>query len=273
MRLWLGITWIYGGWNKATDAGFLNPASPHYIGAQLQGYLATSPIHIILQKMIEHATQLGWLVMISEFAIGIAVLAGIALELAALGGFGMSVVLWLSATWAVKPYFLGSDTVYAVMWLALFFGVRQSYRGGRMAAIIPNLKDRREVMRLGAVAVAAIAASLAGSKFRAKNPTPEAGAAVATLAELPIGGTKNFQAADGSPAVVFRTAAGVFAYSRVCTHQGCIVNYDAGAHLLACPCHGAQFDPTKDGKVVAGPAPTPIAKIKVAIKGDKVVQI
>ena len=273
MRLWLGITWIYGGWNKATDAGFLNAASPHYIGAQLNGYLATSPISFILRKMIEHATQVGWMVMLGEFAIGFAVILGISLELAALAGFGMSLVLWLSATWSVKPYFLGSDTVYAVMWLALFFGVRSSYRGGRAASIIPNLKDRREVIRLGGVAVAAIAASLAGNKFRSKSPTPEAGAAVATLAELPIGGTKTFQAADGTAAVVFRTAAGVFAYSRVCTHQGCIVNYDATNHVLACPCHGAQFDPTKDGAVVAGPAPTPLAKIKVAIKGDKVVQI
>jgi thiosulfate dehydrogenase (quinone) large subunit len=273
MRLWLGITWVYGGWNKATDAGFLNSASPHYIGAQLQGYLATSPIHFILRHMIEHATQIGWLVMISEFAIGFAVLSGIALELAALGGFGMSIILWLSATWSVKPYFLGSDTVYAVMWLALFFASRASYRGGRAASIFPNIKDRREAFRLSGVAVVAIAASLAGIKFRSNSPTPEAGTVVATLAELPIGGTKNFQAADGSAAVVFRTAAGVFAYSRVCTHQGCIVNYDQTNHVLACPCHGAQFDPAKDGAVVAGPAPTPLAKIKVAIKGDKVVQI
>ena len=273
MRLWLGITWIYGGWNKATDAGFLNAASPHYIGAQLNGYLATSPISFILRKMIEHATQVGWMVMLGEFAIGFAVILGISLELAALAGFGMSIILWLTATWSVKPYFLGSDTVYAVMWLALFFGVRASYRGGRAASLIPDLKDRRELLRLGGVAAAAVAASLAGTKFRSKSPTPEAGAAVATLAELPIGGTKTFQAADGSAAVVFRTAAGVFAYSRVCTHQGCIVNYDAKNHVLACPCHGAQFDPTKDGAVVTGPAPTPLAKIKVAIKGDKVVQI
>ncbi len=37
--------------------------------------------------MIEHATLIGWGVMISEFAIGIATLTGVALELAALGAF------------------------------------------------------------------------------------------------------------------------------------------------------------------------------------------
>ena len=273
VRLFLGVTWIYGGWNKATDAGFLNSASPHYIGEQLKGYLATSPIHLILQKMIEHATLMGWAVMLGEFAIGIATLLGIAGELAALSGFGMSIVLWLSATWSVKPYFLGSDTAYAILWLALFLSIRQGARSRRISSIIPDLKDRREVMRLAGVSAAAIVASLAGKKFTAKNPTPEAGAPIATLAELPIGGSKNFQAADGRAAVVFRTSAGVFAYSRICTHQGCVADYDSAAHLIKCPCHGAQFDPTKGGAAIAGPTQRALDKIKVAIKGNNIVQI
>jgi thiosulfate dehydrogenase [quinone] large subunit len=274
IRLWLGVTWVYGGWNKATDAGFLNAASPHYIGAQLNGYLTTSPIHSILQHMIEHATLIGWGVMISEFAIGIATLSGVALELAALGGFGMSIILWLSASWTVKPYFLGSDTAYAVLWLALFLLVRQNFKGHRgIKSLIPNLSDRREVFRLVSVGIVAVGAALAGGKMRTNNPTPEAGTAIATLAELPIGATKNFTAADGSAAVLFRSKAGVFAYSRICTHQGCMVNYDAGSNTLLCPCHGAAFDPTKDAAVVSGPAPAPLAKIKVAIKGNSIVQI
>ena len=224
--------------------------------------------------MIEHATLIGWAVMISEFAIGIATLAGVALELAALGGFGMSIVLWLSASWTVKPYFLGSDTAYAILWLALFFLLRQNFKARRgIKSLIPNLSDRREVFRLASVGIVAVGAALAGGKMRTKNPTPEAGTAIATLSGLPIGATKNFAAADGSPAVLFRTKAGVFAYSRICTHQGCTVNYDANSNTLLCPCHGAAFDPTKDGAVVGGPAPAPLTKIKVAIKGNSIVQI
>ena len=273
IRLFLGVTWIYGGWNKATDSGFLNPASPHYIGEQLKGYLTTSPIHAILQRMIEHASLMGWGVMLGEFAIGIATLLGIAGELAALGGFGMSIILWLSATWSVKPYFLGSDTAYAVLWLALFLSLRQNARSRRTTSIIPNLKNRREVMQLVGVGAAAIVATFAGKKFTAKNPTPEAGAVIVALADIPIGGTKNFQAADGRAAVLFRTKAGVFAYSRICTHQGCVADYDSAAHLIKCPCHGAQFDPNKDGAAVAGPTNRALDKIKVAIKGNNVVQI
>ena len=273
IRLFLGVTFIYGGWNKATDPGFLDPKSAHYLGAQITSYLSTSPISFILKHMVEHATVFGWLIMLTEFAIGIATLAGIALQLAALGGFALSITLWLTATWTVKPYFLGSDTAYAILWLALFFLVRNNTKGRHVTALVPNLGDRREVLRLFGVAVASVAAVFAGSKFRTSNPTPETGTAIAKLADFPIGSTKAFAAADGTPSVLFRTKAGVFAYSRVCTHQGCSVGYDEKSNLLICPCHGAQFDPTKNGAAISGPTKLSLPKINVAIKGTDIVQI
>ena len=270
IRLWLGVTWVYGGWNKATDSGFLNQSSPHYIGEQLNGYLKTSPISSILRHMMEHSTQIGILVMVSEFAIGIAVLLGVAIELASFGGFAMAITLWLSATWNVKPYFLGSDTAYAILWLALFLYFMQNRK---LTSVIPNLRDRRQMLQLGSVAGLSLVAVFAGKIFKTGGSTPEAGKAIATLSEVPVGGTKNFTAADGSPAILFRTKAGVFAYSRICTHQGCSVNYDSQSNTLLCPCHGAQFDQEANGKVLNGPATTPIASIKVAIKGQSIVQI
>lgn len=273
IRLFLGVTFIYGGWNKATDPGFLDPKSAHYLGAQITSYLSTSPISFLLKHMVEHATLFGWVIILTEFAIGIATLTGIALELAALGGFFLSITLWLSATWTVKPYFLGSDTAYAILWLALFFLVRQNTKGRRVMALVPDLKDRREVIRILGIAAASVAAVFVGKRFETSNPTPETGTALAKVADFPIGSTKEFVAADGSPAVLFRTKTGVFAYSRVCTHQGCSVAYDSNSNLLICPCHGAQFDPTKDGAAVAGPVKIPLPKIKVEIKGTDIVQI
>ena len=275
IRLWLGVTWIYGGWNKATDHGFLSAASPHYIGAQLTGYLTTSPISFLLRHMVGHATLIGWVVMISEFAIGIATLTGIALELAALGGFLMSVVLWLSASWSVQPYFLGSDSAYAILWLALFLLLRQKREGSRrVVALFPSLPDRREVLRVSAVGFAAVAAALIGGKVKNFSPTPEAGTMIVALSALPVGTNKNFTAVDGSPAILFRSKAGVFAYSRRCTHQGCTINYDQSTHYLQCPCHGAAYDPNSDGAVVGGPDQiAQLPKIIVVIKGGNVYQI
>jgi thiosulfate dehydrogenase [quinone] large subunit len=57
----------------------------------------------------------------------------------------------------------------------------------------------------------------------------------------------------------------VAAYSRVCTHAGCLVDFDQGSGVLFCPCHGAEFDPKHGARVIGGPAPSPLASIAVAI--------
>ena len=55
IRLWLGVTWIYAGWDKASDSGFLTQGSPTYIGTQLAGFAAQSPVGSLFNTLIEHA--------------------------------------------------------------------------------------------------------------------------------------------------------------------------------------------------------------------------
>jgi uncharacterized membrane protein YphA (DoxX/SURF4 family) len=81
IRFWLGATWIYGGWVKASDPGFLTKGSSTYIGTQIAGFVHVSPIGSLLQHGVEHAQLFGLLVMASEFAIGFATLLGIAQQL------------------------------------------------------------------------------------------------------------------------------------------------------------------------------------------------
>ena len=96
---------------------------------------------------------------------------------------------------------------------------------------------------------------------------------IVKLSKLPVGGSFTFSTkAQGVPAIAFRTKTGVFAYSLICTHEGCTVSYNKGAKKLVCPCHGAQFDPAQGAKPVAGPAPTPLASIKVVVKGGWVIE-
>lgn len=50
-------------------------------------------------------------------------------------------------------------------------------------------------------------------------------------------------------------AAGVVAYSAVCSHTGCPVSqWNAETRHLVCPCHGSEFDPAARASVRNGPA-------------------
>jgi thiosulfate dehydrogenase [quinone] large subunit len=220
--------------------------------------------------MIEHATLFGWVVIISEFAIGIATLSGVALSLAAIGGASMSLILWLSATWTVNPYFLGSDSVYFVMWVALVL----SFRSIKSERLIPRFTERREFIKLSTTGLLAVFAALVGSRFQSPSTSGASatatGSAIAKLSDIAVGQSLNFQSADGTPAVLFRTKSGVFAYSRVCTHQGCSVEFKSKTSTLSCPCHGAQFDPAQGGAVIQGPARQPLPKINIQVNGDSI---
>lgn len=48
--------------------------------------------------------------------------------------------------------------------------------------------------------------------------------------------------AGAVPAFVLRDGQSVRALSRVCTHMGCLLHYNAAERELDCPCHGAVFD-------------------------------
>ena len=269
IRLWLGVTWIYGGWDKARDSAFLGKTGATSISRVLTGYADSSPIGFIFRHLIERSTMVGIVVMISEFAIGLATLLWIAPTFIAFTGFTMSTGLWLAATWHVKPYFLGSDTAYAILWLAYFLSLL-----GKRRRIDISL-DRRGALRLAVVGAAAGIATLGGRLFqKAAPPRPtEIAKRIIREAELAVGKTHEFSTPDGQPAILFKTASGVFAYSEICTHQGCTVAFVAKEKVLVCPCHQGTYDPFDNAKVLGGPPPAPLAKIKVEIKGEWIVQV
>ena len=269
LRAWLSITWIYAGWDKATDSGFLTKGATGYIGDQLIGYSTNSPISWLFNGLIEHATAVGVFVIFSEFAIGIATLLWIAPTSAAFGGFLMSIVLWLASTFYISPYFLGSDTAYAILWLVYFLTLV-----GNRKTIDVSL-DRRGAIRVGLLSVASIATALVGKSFAKVSPKAETTVSgsiqIIELAKINVGETHQFALSNGMPAILFRTKTGVFAYSATCTHEGCTVSYKSSNKSLYCPCHGAEFDPFKNGGAIAGPARDALPTVKVKIDGDWVV--
>jgi cytochrome b6-f complex iron-sulfur subunit len=65
---------------------------------------------------------------------------------------------------------------------------------------------------------------------------------------------------------VVRGPNGFTVLSAICTHLGCITQYDQDLDLIACPCHGSRF--TKNGRVVHGPAPNPLPHFAVRLMPD-----
>lgn len=67
--------------------------------------------------------------------------------------------------------------------------------------------------------------------------------------------------AEGAPPEAFDAAKfwwvltgdGALALYKVCTHLGCIVDWNPTAGKFNCPCHGSEF--TREGNRLVGPAP------------------
>jgi Rieske Fe-S protein len=65
---------------------------------------------------------------------------------------------------------------------------------------------------------------------------------------------------------VLRGGGKLKAFSTVCPHLGCAIDFDAPR--FACPCHKSAFTP--DGKVASGPAPRSMDELDVEEKDGRV---
>lgn len=168
--------------------------------------------------------------------------------------------------------------------------------------------DRREVVKwLWRAPVIALLAGGAYGAYRAidvhfvkrrPDPSPEFDAA----GPEPVAPLQSFEEEwaavefmlDTEPGVVVRVpepvpggldADGVHlvAFSRICTHQHCLVsfnsdvsairfgfNYDTTAPAITCPCHLSVFDPARAGQAVSGPAVLPLPRARLELRAGQV---
>lgn len=99
------------------------------------------------------------------------------------------------------------------------------------------------------------------------------GATLAQLADVKVGKPIAAKTPAGKPIIIVQPKQGtVVAFSAICTHSGCTVAPSADGATLVCPCHGSTFD-AATGKNTGGPAPVPLPKVLVEIKGDAIVAI
>ena len=97
---------------------------------------------------------------------------------------------------------------------------------------------------------------------------------ITKTSDVPVGGGQ-VVVLENAKVVVTQPVEGEFhAFSAICTHAGCTVQGVADG-IIACPCHGSQFDATT-GDVVVGHDNTdpsnqsPLSQVEIAVQGDTI---
>jgi cytochrome b6-f complex iron-sulfur subunit len=89
-----------------------------------------------------------------------------------------------------------------------------------------------------------------------------------TLAQMPSNSGKVFRFGS-KPALLIRLPNGDFrAFTAICTHLGCTVEYRPDLQEIWCPCHNGFYN--VQGVNVAGPPPRPLQQYTVAVTDDKI---
>lgn len=91
---------------------------------------------------------------------------------------------------------------------------------------------------------------------------------IASLAELTAAGGFVRPAGDKPVMLTYTENAGVKAFSAICTHLGCVVQWNEGGFIQS-PCHDGRFNP-QTGAVISGPPPSPLPAYDVVVEGDDV---
>jgi Rieske Fe-S protein len=72
------------------------------------------------------------------------------------------------------------------------------------------------------------------------------------------------------PALVVRSGDNEWkAFSAVCTHLNCTVQYQEPNRQIWCACHNGLYD--LSGRVVSGPPPKPLEEYEVRVRGKEVI--
>jgi len=90
-----------------------------------------------------------------------------------------------------------------------------------------------------------------------------------TSNELRPGSGKIFKFGS-QPGLLIRTPTGEMrAFSAVCTHLNCTVQYRPDLEHIWCACHDGHYD--INGKNIAGPPPRPLEQYVVNSRGDDII--
>lgn len=176
MRLVFGATFVFAGLDKLLDPEFLQLTGRNSVGTQMGGWVQVSPLSALVTLALPYAVPIGLAIALGEIAVGLGALLGLAYRLAALGGLLLSVLFLLTASWAVRPFYLGNDLPYAVGWATLLLAghggvlaldevltrrmaARRSSGSPPQPSLLAASAGRRAVLKAGLLGVLALSAA------------------------------------------------------------------------------------------------------------------
>ena len=108
-----------------------------------------------------------------------------------------------------------------------------------------------------------------GAAAEAASPSIKVGRAKAFKVGVPV----QFSYPDAAPALAIKLsgpvpggvgpAHDIVAYSQLCVHKGCPVNFNAQREVFMCPCHFTTYDAELSGQVIIGHATTNLPRIRL----------
>jgi Rieske Fe-S protein len=92
---------------------------------------------------------------------------------------------------------------------------------------------------------------------------------IGTIVDFPSGQGKVVPVSDKPVIVVNTPQGGLRAFSGICTHLGCIVEWDQSRQFILCPCHDGRFNAVTGG-IISGPQPSPLPELPLTVEADAV---
>lgn len=136
----------------------------------------------------------------------------------------------------------------------------------------PERPERRDFLDLTiGGSAAAFALTMGYPVLRYMDPETRGHAGpteVGKLDELPLAAAKTVLVGE-RPVLVLRAADGeVRAFSAICTHLQCVVQYSQERRQIECPCHRGLY--SLDGRNISGPPPRRLRELTVIINDGTV---
>jgi thiosulfate dehydrogenase [quinone] large subunit len=190
---------------------------------------------------------------LSEIAVGIGAVTGLAYRLAAIGGTAISFLFFLTASWTTHPYYFGNDLPYAFGWLTLAL----AGHGDLFVLLLPGTprhgaheatdRTRRGLIQVGVLALATLLLGGAAALLRSvRNEPPSTDIGSSPTPGPTISGSPDQSSSPTSTATVVPSTPNGLVVANVSDVQG------AGARRFTVP--------------VAAPAPLPAGDPAIVVE-------